>query len=92
MLHLRRYEQRSGLWTGWVLPYPSLYAIEYLGDRMVSLDFGSRQFVIEGLKLEELVRHFQRANVLSVQEYAPDVWPTRPSGPIVASIRRVSEA
>ena len=48
MLHLRRYEARSGLWMGWAMSYPSLIAAEYVGDRMVSLDFGTRQFMIEG--------------------------------------------
>lgn len=65
MLELRRYEPRSGLWSGWQLAYPTLVAAEYTGDRLLSLDFGTRQFVIEGRGLDELARHLQigRAHV-----------------------------
>lgn len=90
MLELRRYEPRSGLWSGWQLSYPHLVAIEYVGDRMLSMDFGTRHFVIEGQGLRELARQTQCGAVLAIQEYASAVWPNRPSNPIVTAIRRVT--
>lgn len=89
MLELRRYEPRSGLWSGWQLSLPSLIAIEYTGDILMSLDFGTRQFVIEGRGLDELARQFHQGSVVAVQEYAAEFWPSRPAGPIVSAIRRV---
>lgn len=88
MLHLRRFEERSGLWMGWALSYPHLAAIEYVGDRMVSLDFGVRHFVIQGDGLGELIGPLQQGAVISLYEYAPTVWSHRPAGPVVLSILR----
>ena len=90
MLELRRYEPRSGLWTGWQLSYPTLLAIEYTGDRLISLDFGSRQFVIEGRGLDELARHLQQGSVMAIQEYAPVLWPARPEGGVISAIRKIA--
>lgn len=90
MLELRRFEARSGLWQGWAMPYAGMYAVEHLGDRMVSLDFGARQFVIEGHGLDELAQRIQHGEVMSVQEYAAPIWPVRPSGTVVSSIRRIT--
>lgn len=87
MLHLRRFEPKSGLWTGWVLSYPQLLAAEYTGDRLLSLDFGTRQFIIEGAGLDELAQRLQSGSVLIVQEYAAAVWQARPGKPLVTSIR-----
>jgi hypothetical protein len=92
MLHLRRYEPRSGLWSGIQLSYPTLLAVEYTGDRLLSLDFGTRQFVIEGRGLNELARHLQRGSVITVQEYAPRVWASPPPGSLIAAIRKVAAA
>lgn len=89
MLELRRFEPRSGLWQGWVLSYPSLHAVEYIGERMLSLDFGLRQFVIEGDGLAPLVGLIQHGVVLSIHEYSPALWPSKAPGPAVTSIRRV---
>ena len=91
MLQLRRLEPKSGLWTGWGLSYPHLVALEYTGDRLLSLDFGSRQFMIEGRGLDELARHIQQGVVLSVQEYAPSIWPGRPEGQFITSIRQLGD-
>ncbi len=88
MLHLRRYESKSGLWMGWQLSYPSLIAAEYTGDRLLSLDFGSRQFIIEGQGLGELITRLQSGEVLCVQEYSPNIWPIIEDRIIVRSIRR----
>lgn len=88
MLELRRFERRSGLWQGWVLSYPSLQAVEYLGERMLSLDFGMRKFVLEGDGLSELTARLQQGIVLTVQEYSGDIWPERPTGPVITAIRR----
>ena len=86
MLHLRRYEPKSGLWCGWQIAYPHLIAVEYTGDKMLSLDFGTRQFIIEGTGLRELTKHLQLGNVLMVQEYCGNVWPSSETGPTITSI------
>lgn len=88
MLHLRRFEPKSGLWMGWQLAYPHLIAAEYIGDRLLSLDFGSRQFIIEGTGLDELAHRLQDGTVLVVQEYDATVWPAH-QGPRISSIRRI---
>ncbi len=90
MLGLRRFEARSGLWQGWGLSYHSLQAVEYIGDRLVSLDFGTRQFMIEGRGLDELARRIGEGSVLVVLEYAAPVWATLPDGPVVTAIKHVS--
>jgi hypothetical protein len=89
MLHLRRFEARSGLWMGWAMPYPNLYAVEYVGDRMVSLDFGQRQFVIQGAGLEELVGLIQQGMVMGVFEHSAAIWPQPTMGPVISSIQRM---
>lgn len=58
---------------------------------MLSLDFGERQFVIEGHGLDELARHFQQGTVIKIVEYAPAIWPTRADGPVVTAIRKVND-
>ncbi len=90
MLHLRRYEPKSGLWCGWQIAYPHLVAVEYTGDRMLSLDFGQRQFVIEGTGLPELARHLQIGSVLMVQEYSDKLWANSGDIPVVCAIRKMS--
>lgn len=89
MLHLRRFEPKSGLWVGWQLAYPHLVAVEYTGDRMLSLDFGTRQFMIEGSGLGELARHLQTGSVLMVQEFSVTVWSGNPSQAAISSIARL---
>lgn len=89
MLHLRRFEPKSGLWIGWQLAYPHLVAVEYTGDRMLSLDFGTRQFMIQGYGLGELAARLQQCSVLMVQEYAQSVWPARGDGGNISSIGKV---
>ena len=89
MLDLRRYEPRSGMWTGWAVAYPHLIAVEYTGDRLISLDFGARQFVIEGEQLGECIGHLQRGTVIALNEYCPSIWSGRPVGPLIHGIRRI---
>ena len=89
LLNLRKFDPRSGLLIGWQASYPYLVAADYVGERMLSLDFGSRQFVIEGSDLTELVRHLQQGTVLAIQEYSAQVWPQAPDGPIVTRISKV---
>lgn len=89
LLDLRWYDARASLWLGCAIAYPHLAAAEYIGDRMLSLDFGKRQFVIEGEGLNELVRRIQEGSVIAIQEYAAAVWPRRPEGPLVTAIRRL---
>jgi hypothetical protein len=89
MLHLRRYETKSGLWCGWQIAYPHLVAVEYTGDRLLSLDFGQRQFMIEGDNLSELARHLQSGFVLMVQEYSDKAWDARGEHGIISSIVKV---
>jgi hypothetical protein len=92
MLDLRRFEPKSGFWTGWQLAYSHLVAVEYIGDRMLSLDFGTRQFVIEGGGLDELARHFQQGSVVTIQEHAPSLWPNPPGAAVVTRIRQVDQS
>ncbi|MES1985886.1 MAG: hypothetical protein V4461_13125 [Pseudomonadota bacterium] len=92
MLDFRRYEPRSGLWSGWAIAYPYLVGMEYTGDTLLSLDFGARQIVIEGKGLDELVRYIQQGSVTAVQEYAPRLWPEQPSRPTIISIRDLGKA
>ena len=89
MLHLRRHDPKSGLWMGWEISYPHLVAVEYTGDKLLSLDFGSRQFMLEGTGLDELARHLQTGSVLMVQEYAPSVWPVQPGAQRISAIRKL---
>jgi hypothetical protein len=89
MLDLRRFEPRSGMWTGWAVAYPHLVAVEYTGDRLVSLDFGTRQFVLEGQGLGDLVRHLQLGIVVAINEYAPTVWAAHSNGGVISTIRLV---
>ena len=91
MLGLRRFDPRSGQWIGWGMSYPNLFAVEYIGDRVVTLDFGMRQFVIEGRGLDELARRIKQGTVMVILEYAPSVWPDAPKGPVVTAIRRVGQ-
>lgn len=90
MLALRWFDAKAGLWYGSAVAYPSLYAIDIIGDRVVSLDFGSRQFAIEGSGLDVLERHLQQGSVLKIVEYAAPIWPSRIEGPVVTAIRRVA--
>jgi hypothetical protein len=89
MLHLRRFEPKSGLWVGWEIAYPHLIAVEYIGDKMLSLDFGTRQFMLQGLGLDELVARLQQNSVLMIQEYCDKVWPTRGSGGVITAIAKL---
>jgi len=89
MLDLRRYEPKSGFWTGWAIAYPQLAAVEYVGERMLSLDFGTRKFMLEGDGLRELTERLQQGSVLAIQEYCGAIWPHRPPGPFVSTIRRM---
>lgn len=91
MLGLRRFDPRGGHWLGWGLPYHGLFAVEYVGDRLVTLDFGMRQFVIEGRGLDELARRIKQGAVAMVMEYAPTIWPDAPPGPVVTGIQRVGQ-
>ncbi len=86
LLHLRRFEPKSGFWLSWQLSYPHLIAAEYVGDRMLSLDFGTRQFMIEGKGLDELARYLQSGSVLLLQEFSAEVWTSPGVGPLVRSI------
>jgi len=86
-LHLRRFDQRSGQWQGWIVPYPFV-AVEYCSDSMFSLDFGTRHFVVEGRRLsDEIVAHLHDGTVLCLQEHSPAIWPKAPTGAMVSRIR-----
>jgi hypothetical protein len=89
LLDLRRYEPKSGLWIGWQMAYPHLIAVEYIGDKMLSLDFGTRQFMIEGRGLDELARHLQQGSVVNVVEYSERVWGERRDEGVITSITRI---
>lgn len=89
LLDLRWYDPKASLWLGCAIAYPQLVAAEHVGTGMLSLDFGKRQFVLEGDGLDELVHRLQQYSVIAIQEYAPTIWPQRPAGPIVSRIKRV---
>lgn len=88
-LHLRRFEPKSGQWSGWQVSYPHLIATEYVGDEMLSLDFGTRQFILQGYGLDTLVTRLQQVCVLMVQEYSDKVWPACGNGAVITSITLV---
>jgi hypothetical protein len=92
MLEFRRYEPRSGFWTGWAIAYPHLVTLEYTSDKLLSLDFGARQVIIEGNGLDELARHIQQGAVLTIQEHAKAIWPAALAGPGVTAIRNIVAA
>ena len=89
-LDLRRFEPRTGECVGTQMSYPMLCAVEYIGDGLISLDFGIRQYIIRGRGLAELHRHLQTASVLAIHEHSERVWPSVNEGPIVTSIERIS--
>ena len=89
MLQFRRYDPRSGLWIGWQAAYPQLNAVDFIGDRMFTLDFGIRQFVLEGRGLDELARHIQSGTVLAIEEFSAQVWPQPESGPVITKIEKI---
>lgn len=89
-LHLRRYDKRSGMWQGWVLPYPGLRAVEYVGDRMLSFDFGTRLFVIEGEGLDRLAQAIQEGTVITINEYVAELWPMV-GAMVIHSIRELGQ-
>lgn len=89
LLDFRQFEPKSGLLIGCQMPYHHLAGIEYLGDRMVTLDFGLRQFVIEGAGLDELARHLQQGTVLAIQQYSERVWPQAQHSPIITRVVKV---
>ena len=90
MLELRRFEPKSGMWHGWMMSYPSLVAVEFTGTTLVSLDFGNRQFLIEGLELAGMIDHLQSGTVMKLVEYSKAIWPVRDGGPVISSVRELS--
>lgn len=92
MLHLRRFDVRSGMWMAWQVSYPHLIAAEYIGDKMLSLDFGARQFVIEGAGLDKVGRHLQNAAVLSLSEYSDAIWKSRDPALHISGIKQLTAA
>ena len=56
---------------------------------MVTLDFGLRQFVIEGVGLADLTRHLQQGTVLAIQEHSERIWPDATGNSVVTRIVKV---
>lgn len=88
MLEFRRYEPRSGLWSAWAIAYPMLLGLEYTGDCLLSLDFGSQKIVLEGYGLQDLSRQIQNGSVVAIQEYCQDFWNCDRTKPIIRKIKR----
>lgn len=86
MLTLRRFDLKSGQWMGWSMPYPGLLSMECIGERMISLDFGTRIFVVEGRGLDALAERLQQGVVLAIVEYAASIWPSV-EGAIVTAVQ-----
>ncbi|WP_257385040.1 hypothetical protein [Tahibacter caeni] len=91
-IDFRRFDPKSGLLMGCQMSYPMLLSIEYTGDKLVSLDFGQRKFMIEGAGLIDLARHLQQGIVLAVQEYSESIWNTKPEANRVTRIARFDAA
>lgn len=91
MLAIRRYDHRAALWECCSTAYHALFSVDYLGDKVVGLDFGVRRFMLEGTGLDLLARYLQQGSVLKIVEYAPAIWPTRGEGPIITAIRRIEK-
>jgi hypothetical protein len=89
MLALRWFDTKAGLWHGSAVAYHSLYAVDLIGDRMLSLDFGVRQFVLEGSGLDVLGQYLLAGSVLKIIQYAQPIWPTHADGPVVTAIRKI---
>lgn len=87
MIDFRRYDARSGMWSGWALSYPHLVGIQYTGARLLSLNFGARSVMVEGNGLDELVRHIQQGTVTAVQQFASEIWGAAPRSAVVTVIR-----
>lgn len=88
-LDFRRFDPKSGLLMGFQMSYPMLMSMEYTGDRLLSLDFGTKHFAIEGIGMIELARHLQQGIVLAVQEYSASVWKAKPATSVVTRIVKV---
>jgi hypothetical protein len=89
LLDLRRYDPKTGTLTGSLVSYPQLMAVDYWGDRVVTLDFGSRHYVIEGAGLGDLPRWLQQGAVLAIQEYSSKIWPRRGDGALISKIAEI---
>lgn len=88
MLTFRQFDSKSCLWRGISLAYPSLFAVESIGDRMITLDFGTRHIIVEGRGLDVLADHLQQGTVLAIVEHSRSLWPVT-AVPIVTAIRSI---
>lgn len=88
-IDFRRIEPRAGTVIGRQMGYPYLQAIDYIGDQIVSLDFGMRQYVIEGKGLSALARFLQQGHVLAVQEFSERTWRSHDGKAVVTKIVEV---
>lgn len=89
-IDLRRFEPRTGSLIGSLMSYPALIAVDYIGDHMLALDFGARQFVLEGAGLDSLAARLQQGMVLAIQEFSPKVWATSVPAQVVRKIATVA--
>lgn len=85
-IDLRRFDPKAGFLIGCQMSYPHLVAVDYIGDHMVALDFGSRQFVIEGESLSELPPRIQQGSVLAIQQYSTQIWRQHARGPVINAL------
>lgn len=88
-IDFRRFDPKSGLLIGCQMSYPMLTSIEYTGDKLLSLDFGLRKFMIEGVGMIDLARHLQQGIVLAVQEFSEAVWKEKSEAGVVTRIVRM---
>ena len=89
-IDLRRFEPKTGMLIGSLMSYPALIAMDYIGDHMLALDFGSRQFVIEGKGLDGLAARLQQGMVLAIQEFSPKVWANSMPAQVVRKIATIA--
>ncbi|MCC2099400.1 MAG: hypothetical protein KDJ29_21090 [Hyphomicrobiales bacterium] len=91
-IDLRRFDPRSGALIGTLMSYPQLTAVDYVDGHSAVLNFGLRQFRIEGQGLEELILRLHAGSVAAIQEYTAKLWPKPPlSGPVVRRIVEMRE-
>lgn len=89
-IDLRRFEPKTSTLTGCLMSYPALIAVDYIGDHMLSLDFGNRRFILEGAGLTDLAARLQQGMVLAIQEFSPKVWQAPPFGSVINKIVSVT--
>lgn len=89
-LHVRSFDARAGIQQGTMLSYPQLYAVDYVDDHTILLDFGMRHVRIEGEHLGELIARLQTASVSVIQAWSAKIWGDKEPLPGTPIVRRIT--